>query len=226
MHLIGHGLRDSEFFCSLSHNPLLQFPHTTLQKLKFGWTSELKIVKRVECGTKCFILFIAPIPAAIVFESFLTWVSQEKFSSINNPRDLATGSFLIGAPFIVGDGIWGKWFCFSFDVISIYSVLLISTVKLIALSQVLTHLTPDAIALSSSFMSSFVNVKLQSVTLELGSIEGKTLTCCARPPFPCPFQCWPRTWTIPPINHYKTTLEERKTGIRAVWPKLSVLDCR
>ena len=30
----------------------------------------------------------------------------------------------------------------------------------------------------------------------------------------------------PPKNHYKTTLEERKTGIRAVWPKLSVLNCR
>ena len=52
-----------------------------------------------------------------------------------------------------------------------------------------------------------------------------TLTCCLRPPFPCPFQYWPRSWTIPLKNHYKTTLEERKTGIRAVWPKLSVLDC-
>ena len=29
-------------------------------------------------------------------------------------------------------------------------------------------------------------------------------------------QCWPRTWTIPPKNHFKTTLEERKTCIRAV----------
>ena len=37
--------------------------------------------------------------------------------------------------------------------------------------------------------------------------------------------CWPRTWTIPPKNHHKTTLDERKTGIRAVWPKLSVTDC-
>ena len=66
---------------------------------------------------------------------------------------------------------------------------------------------------------------LQSVTLELGSIEGITFTCCARPPFPCPFQCWPWTWTIPPKNHYKTTLEERKAGTRAEWPKLSALDC-
>ena len=105
---------------------------------------------------------------------------------------------------------------FYFDMISTYSVLLILTVNLIALSQVLTHLRSDAIALSNLFMSSFVNVKLQSVTLELGSIEGITLTCCSRPPFPCPFQCWPRTWTSPPQNHYKTTLEERKTGIRAV----------
>ena len=38
-------------------------------------------------------------------------------------------------------------------------------------------------------------------------------------------QCWPRTWTIPPKNHFKTTLEERKTCIRAVWPKLRVRDC-
>ena len=47
------------------------------------------------------------------------------------------------------------------------------------------------------------------VTLELGLIEGITLT--SRPPFPRPFQCWPRTWTIPQKTHYKTTLEERKT---------------
>ena len=25
-------------------------------------------------------------------------------------------------------------------------------------------------------------------------------------------------------NHYKTTLEERKVGTRAAWPKLSILD--
>ena len=71
-----------------------------------------------------------------------------------------------------------------------------------------------------------LNYNLWPVTLELGSIEGISLTCCAQPPFPCPFQCWPRTWIIPLKNHYKTALEERKTGIRAVWPKLSVLDCR
>ena len=35
-----------------------------------------------------------------------------------------------------------------------------------------------------------------SVTFKLGSIEGITLTSCARPPFPYPFQCWSRTWTI------------------------------
>ena len=70
--------------------------------------------------------------------------------------------------------------------------------------------------------------QLQSVTLELGSIEEITLICCApyaRPSFPCPFQCWPRTWTRHRKNHYKITLEERKTGIRAVWPNLNVLDC-
>ena len=49
------------------------------------------------------------------------------------------------------------------------------------------------------------------VTLELRLIEGITLT--SRPPFPRPFQCWPRTWTIPPKTHYKTTLEERKTEL-------------
>ena len=35
-----------------------------------------------------------------------------------------------------------------------------------------------------------------SVTLKLRSIGGITLTCFARPPFPYPFQCWPRTCTI------------------------------
>ena len=76
-------------------------------------------------------------------------------------------------------------------------------------------------------LSFITTLRLQSVTLELGSIERITLTCCLRPPFPCLFQCWPqiKLETIPPKNHYKTTLEERKTGIRAVWPKLSVLDC-
>ena len=64
------------------------------------------------------------------------------------------------------------------------------------------------------------------MTLELWSIEGITFTCCAWPPFPCPFQCWPWTWIIPPKNHYKTSLEEIKAGTRAVWPKLSVLDCQ
>ena len=34
-------------------------------------------------------------------------------------------------------------------------------------------------------------------------------------------QCWPRTWTSPPKNGYKTTLEER----RQVPAKLSVKDC-
>ena len=51
---------------------------------------------------KGFILLIAPIPAAIVFETLSTWVFQERFSSTN------TGTFLIGAPFIDGDGIWNK----------------------------------------------------------------------------------------------------------------------
>ena len=67
-------------------------------------------------------------------------------------------------------------------------------------------------------LSFITTLRLQSVTLELGSIERIMLTCCLRPPFPCLFQCWPqiKLETIPPKNHYKTTLEERKTGIRAV----------
>ena len=37
-------------------------------------------------------------------------------------------------------------------------------------------------------------LRLQSVTLELGSIARITLTCGLQPPFPCPFQYWPQTW--------------------------------
>ena len=47
-------------------------------------------------------------------------------------------------------------------------------------------------------LSFVTTLRLQYVTLELGSIERITLTCCPRLPLPCPFQCWPRTWTIPP----------------------------
>ena len=43
-------------------------------------------------------------------------------------------------------------------------------------------------------LSFITTLRLQSVTLELGSIERITLTCCLRPPFPHPFQCWPQTW--------------------------------
>lgn len=39
---------------------------------------------------------------------------------------------------------------------------------------------------------------LQSVTSELVSIEAITLPRCARPHFPSPSQCRPRSWTIPP----------------------------
>lgn len=49
----------------------------------------------------------------------------------------------------------------------------------------------------------------QSVTLELGSIEGITLTCVVLDPFSLSL----------------SALEERKTGIREKAPKLSVLDC-
>ena len=43
-------------------------------------------------------------------------------------------------------------------------------------------------------LSFITTLRLQSVTLELGSIEQITLTCCLLPPFPHPFQCWPQTW--------------------------------
>ena len=41
----------------------------------------------------------------------------------------------------------------------------------------------------NDFTVAGVAVKLQSVTLEFGSIEGITLTCCARLPLLSPFQC-------------------------------------
>ena len=42
-------------------------------------------------------------------------------------------------------------------------------------------------------LSFITTLRLQSVTLELRSIERITLTCCLRPPFLHPFQCWPQT---------------------------------
>ena len=50
------------------------------------------------------------------------------------------------------------------------------------------------------------------------------LTCCARSPFPCSFHCWPRTWTPITKQHWKR--ERQVQHIRAVWPKLSVLNSR
>ena len=58
--------------------------------------------------------------------------------------------------------------------------------------------------------------ELQSMTLELGSIEGITLTCCARPLFPFPPNVVLELGHGPPKNHFRTTLEETKTGIRAM----------
>ena len=51
------------------------------------------------------------------------------------------------------------------------------------------------------------------------------LTCCARPPFPFPLNVGLELGQFHQKNHFKTTLEERKTCIGAVWPKLSVRDC-
>ena len=67
-------------------------------------------------------------------------------------------------------------------------------------------------------LSFITTLRLQSVTLELGSIEGITLTyhVVFDLLFHVPFNVGLKLETIPPKNHYKTTLEERKTGIRAV----------
>ena len=58
------------------------------------------------------------------------------------------------------------------------------------------------------------------MTLELGSIDGITLTCCARPLFPFPpnvglelGQVHQKTISK---QHWKSSLEETKTGIRAM----------
>ena len=75
----------------------------------------------------------------------------------------------------------------------------------------------------NDFTVAGVAVKLQSVTLKFGSINNVDTLCSIS--FSLSSQCWPRPWTIPPKNHYKTTSEGRKTGIRAVRPKLNVLDC-
>ena len=58
---------------------------------------------------------------------------------------------------------------------------------------------------------------LQSVTLKLGSIEGITLTCCARPPFSFPLKVGLELEQF----HRKTVTKQhckrsRKAGIRAV----------
>ena len=77
----------------------------------------------------------------------------------------------------------------------------------------------------NDFTVAGVAVKLQSMTLELGSIEGMTLICCARCPFPFPLNAGLELGQFHQKNHFKTTSEGRKTGIRAVRPKLNVLDC-
>ena len=62
------------------------------------------------------------------------------------------------------------------------------------------------------------------MTLKLRSIEAITLPCCARPPFPCLFQCWPRTWTIPPkkplqnnIGREKDRYQSSMTQVECPW---------
>ena len=62
------------------------------------------------------------------------------------------------------------------------------------------------------FAHSLAESKPQFLTLKLGSADV--------------LFSLPRNWTIPSKNHYNTTLEEIEAGTRAVWPKLSVLDCK
>lgn len=77
----------------------------------------------------------------------------------------------------------------------------------------------------NDFTVAGVAVKLQFVTLKFGSIEGITLIRCARFPFPFSLNAGLDLGQFHQTNHFKTTSEGRKTGIRAVRPKLSALDC-
>ena len=61
----------------------------------------------------------------------------------------------------------------------------------------------------------------QFTTLELGSIIVVVMLTC----WALPFNVGLKIGQFYQKKHYKTTLEGRKTGTRAVWPKLGVLEC-
>ena len=75
----------------------------------------------------------------------------------------------------------------------------------------------------TDFTVAVVSVKLQSVTFELRSIDVVMLCSTS---FYLSLSMLALNSDNCTENHYKTTLEERKTSIRAMWLKLSVLDSR
>ena len=64
----------------------------------------------------------------------------------------------------------------------------------------------------NDFTVAGVAVKLQSMTLELGSIEGMTLICCARCPFPFPLNAGLELGQF----HQKTITRQHRKGERQV----------
>ena len=64
------------------------------------------------------------------------------------------------------------------------------------------------------------------MTLKFGSVEERYMLRARSFSPGSSFECWPRNWTIPPKNHYKTTTIERKESSRLVWPKLDVIAWR
>ena len=77
----------------------------------------------------------------------------------------------------------------------------------------------------NDFTVAGVAVKLQSVTLKFGSINNVDTLCSIS--FSLSSQCWPRPWTIPLKKPLQDNIGREKDGyyIRAVRPKLNVLDC-
>ena len=64
----------------------------------------------------------------------------------------------------------------------------------------------------NDFTVAGVAVKLQSMALELGSIEGMTLICCARCPFPFPLNAGLELGQF----HRKTITRQHRKGERQV----------
>ena len=49
------------------------------------------------------------------------------------------------------------------------------------------------------------------VNLQFGTLESNNVDMLYSTSFSLSLQCWPQTWTIPPKNHFKTILQEKKT---------------